>query len=86
MEISQNVVAFSEYMNFSREKRGTQLINAPAYDVKKKSVINSDLLKNFRVMLHKKIKMEKKILHSNKPKSFHHIIQLLMHDNSYMEF
>ena len=30
--------------------------------------------------------MEKKILHLNKPKSFHHIIQLLMHDNSYTEF
>ena len=40
-----------------REKRGTQLINVPTYDVKKKdeiSVINSDVLKNFRFMLNKK--------------------------------
>ena len=39
------------------KKRGTQLINVPTYDVKKKDeiiVINSDVLKNFRVMLHKK--------------------------------
>ena len=39
------------------KKRGTQLINVPTYDVKKKdeiSVINSDVLKNFRVMLNKK--------------------------------
>ena len=37
------------------KKRGTQLINVPTYDVKKKDeiiVINSDVLKNFRVMLH----------------------------------
>ena len=71
------------------KKRGTQLINVPTYDVKKKDeiiVINSDVLKNFRVMLHKKKLRWKKILHLNKPKSFHHIIQLLMHDNSYTEF
>ena len=36
------------------KKRGTQLINVPTYDVKKKDAINSDVLKNFRVLLHKK--------------------------------
>ena len=36
------------------KKRGTQLINVPTYDVKKKDAINSDVLKNFTVLLHKK--------------------------------
>ena len=47
-EIVSNFLSFSEYPNLNREKRGTQLINAPTYDV------NSDVLKNFRFMLYKK--------------------------------
>ena len=54
MYLRRKKCGFFAHALIKEKKRGTQLINAPTYDVKKKDVINSDVLKNFTVLLHKK--------------------------------